>query len=152
MRHIIEPTCVSNTFNEDWSRWEPIAGISGRYDIYKVSYTYDSFVLVLKNKQRSQFIEVRFPQSIQAVRIASESVVFSLYDLLFDKYGKDFYTDWTFFTVKNSDCLNWLSKGTYGASELYDLTHYVLSDLDVVIDVVTYNAPDVKILNDYKEI
>lgn len=136
-------------FDEKWSKWLPIAEIEGRYDIHKILYNHDNFRLILKKQHH--LLEITFPQTIAAIRIANESVIFKLYDCLFTKYGKDFYTDWSFFKVENSDCLKWLSSGTYGASELYDLTHYAISDLDQVIDVVTHQAPTIKMINNYNQ-
>lgn len=134
-------------FNENWSRWEPLgSSIDGKYDIHKVLYNYDNFTIILKGRIQQNFVEITFIQTVSAIRIASESVVFTLFDKLYAKYGKDFYTQWPLFKVQNSDCLKWLENGTAGASELYDLTHYVITDLDMVIDVVTHNEPVVKIL------
>ena len=133
-------------FNEQWSRWEPIAGIYGKYEIHRILYNHDDFRLILKGHHERAFIEVVFPQTLAAIRIANESVVFMIYEWLSIKYGKDFYADWCFFKVENSDCLKWLSNGTNGVSEEYGLIHYVVTDLDLVIDVVTRHAPIVNLL------
>lgn len=44
-----------------------------------------------------------------------------------------------------------MNNGPNGASELYNLTHYAISDLDLVIDVVTRHIPIVKELDGYCE-
>ena len=138
-------------FDEEWSRWEPIKGAHGNYYVQNIIYGKDDLKLILISTKKDHFVELVFPYTISAIRIADEGVVFMLFEKLFVKYGDDFYINWTFFKVENSDCLKWLSEGTAGFSEGYGLTHYVVKGLNVVIDIVTNDAPIVKILDNYRE-
>ena len=133
-------------FNEQWYRWDPVFGVKGNYYVQKILDEDGAFKFILNNKEQNQIVEVAFPQTIAAIRIADEGVVFMLFDRLSSKYGEDFYANWAFFKVENSDCLRWLSGGTAGFSEKYELTHYVIKGLDLVIDVVTRHAPIVRLV------
>lgn len=134
-------------FNEIWSRWDPgIEGITGNYYVTSTSDDENGFIVILEQEGTSQRIEVLFSDSVSALRLADEGVVFMLFDELYAKYGDDFYTQWTFFKVENSDCLQWLSSRTAGFSERYNLKHFVIMGLDKVLDIVASYEPKIRIL------
>jgi hypothetical protein len=133
-------------FNENWSRWEPdLSNLATNYYIANACYSYDGFKVILEEEGGNQKVEVLF-YGISSVRITDEGRRLKLYESLISKYGLDFYRNWTFFKVEQSDYLQWLSAQSYEISDICKVKHFVLLGAESVLDVVTTCEPEVKIL------
>lgn len=65
--------------------------------------------------------------------------------MLSQKYGTNFYTEWTFFKIENSDYLNWIYKESCIANQSNELVHFCLMAMDDILDIVADYEPNVEI-------
>ena len=63
--------------------------------------------------------------------------------LLGEKYGQDFYGDWTFFIVNDSPYIKYLSEQSYSFSDCMPLKHFVLIAADSVMNIISTREPEV---------
>ena len=129
----------------EWARWEPSPHLSIKYDIIEISDNIDNFYIELiadKNKK----IRIVFENSVVAYRNTEESFRSKLIDELSDRYGDEFYGDWTFFKVSNSEYIQWILKESAGIAEGLPLIHYSIISLNSVLDIINMEDPKVIIL------
>ena len=62
------------------------------------------------------------------------------------KYGSDFYNNWSFFKVQNSEYLQWLANKSHGWSDSFSFTHFCILSGDEMIDIVTNYEPEIKVI------
>ena len=133
---------------ENWTRWEPILGLSESHYIDSVSNDENGFMIILldaNNKSKKLFI--KFENSVDCYRSTNESYTGSLVRDLRIKYGKDFYVNWTFFKVTDSEYLQWLSEKSGGLSDTRKLIHFAIFSLDELLEVVCPYEPTVRLVN-----
>ena len=140
---------VKNDFTEVWSRWEPdVPNLASKYYIASACYSYDGFKVILEEEGGGQKVELLFPYGISSVRVTEEGMELRIGDSLFDKYGPDFYRNWTFFKVEQSEYLKWLSIQSYEISDICKVKHFVLLGGNCMIDIATiHDLPEIKILS-----
>jgi len=127
---------------EQWTRWEPIAGLSQKYYIESISDTIEGFkILLFDANDREKKILVSFPNSVDAYRSTDESYILLTVSNLDKVYGDKFYGEWTFFKIKNSEYLKWISVQSYSSSDFFNFTHFCFLATDSVVDVVTNYEP-----------
>jgi hypothetical protein len=132
---------------ETWSRWEPIKNLSGRYYINSFLLSEESdLVIKLSDEHNLQKIEIRFDGAIDAYRYTNESFYFKTFGELTEKYSEDFYSNWSFFKVANSEYLTWLSEKSCTFSNEFPFIHFCIFGGDEVIDILARYEPKVKII------
>ena len=131
---------------EEWTRWEPITGLSGRFYIKDLRMSHEGLVLGLCAEQKDIKIEISFGPSIHAYRCTNESWCFTIFSDLNHRYGGSFYNNSSFFKIINSNYAKSLSPLSAGVSDCEDFDHFCIVDNDVVLDVLTLDTPIVKII------
>lgn len=126
---------------EDWTRWEPAEGLSGRYYIDSFGMVGDhwDFVIMLCNEDNTQKVEIRFEGAVVSYRYTNESYCFGIFGQLSKKYGDEFYSTWSFFKIHNSDYIQWIVSKSYDS----DFTHFCIIGGDEVIDIISTYEPKV---------
>lgn len=132
---------------EEWIRWEPIKGLLGKYyiDSFGMSEEWD-LVIQLSDHNNSKKIEIRFNGCIDAYRYTNDSFVFKVPSDLSKKYGDEFYANWSFFKITNSEYLQWLSEKSYEYSQDFPFRHFCIIGGDEIIDILARYEPEVKII------
>lgn len=138
---------MSNT-QEQWVQWQPASNLGHKYYIDSIIDSREGFRIILSEAENeSNKIYVTFKNSVDAYRSTDESYRLKIMDDLGKKYGKDFYTGWTFFKVTNSEYINWLSAQSCGWSDELSFVHYSFVAADSIVDVVTNYEPDIEFVN-----
>lgn len=130
---------------EQWHKWKPIEGLAKEYYIESIVDTIDGLKIVLfdaQDKKRKLFII--FHNSVDSYKRTDESFTGKTIYTLYQNYGKQFYKDWTFFKVENSEYLQWLSEQSDGFSTYRGLVHFVILAMDSMLDIVVDYEPEVK--------
>ncbi len=129
---------------EQWIKWEPINNLADKYYIESVSESLEGFSLVLfQPKNEQEKVVIKFANSVDSFRRTTETFTYLTIDTLDDAYGSDFYGRWTFFKIKNSEYLQWLSRQSYKISEERNFTHFCFLAVDSVVDVIANYEPEV---------
>lgn len=129
---------------EKWIRWEPIIGLSKKYHSKLISNSHSrGFVIKLANEIDKK-ISIKFPGSVISYRITNESYIFDTLTFLESHYDKNFYAEWTFFKIENSEYLEWIKKQSYGAYDDLKLKHLCILADDLRFDFITSYEPEVK--------
>ena len=131
---------------EEWSRWEPIKGVSGKFFVDVLTMTEDGLLIKLSNWKNSDKIEIAFNGLIDAYRYTNDSFCFKIPSELSKRYPDDFYSNWTFFKVTHSDYLKWLSEKSATWSNEFDFVHFCIIGGDEIVDILARYEPDVKII------
>jgi len=137
-----------NNMLERWVRWEPIEGLSFKYFIKEIIDNPNLFKIVLKplnSEQKS--IEVLFENGVRVYRRTDESFRAKLVHDLDEKYKVDFYKNWTFFKVENSEYFFWISDQSYEWSDVHSFIHFSLIASNAVVDVLADYEPVVKFID-----
>ena len=134
---------------EKWIKWIPIINLNKKYNIKLITDNIDSFEIVL-SASNVKDIKVEFNNSIDAYRCTEEGLTLNLLNRLEKQYGKEFYTQWSFFKVENSEYIKWLVND-YGGfdneyAELIGLKHYVFIDDNNILDVIARYEPSFKLI------
>ena len=135
---------------EQWTRWEPIAGLTKKYDIischddYKTGFT---IVLCEENDFKKQ-LHVNWKRSVDAYKKVEERLTIAIIDDLNERSGVGFHCIWSFFKIINSEYFKELSKLSGG---LIDCTpgyiHFVVFSSEILLNVITNHEPEVTIVN-----
>lgn len=129
----------------EWIRWEPIQGLAKRYDVDFILDGQDGLVIRLYSDNISdKKVDIIFEHYVDAYRHTNESFCIDVVHKLSQKYGSNFYSDWRFFQVKNSEYLHWLSKESSGYSDMFPFIHFCIIGVDSIVDVLARYEPTVK--------
>ncbi|MBI9048823.1 MAG: hypothetical protein JEZ00_05375 [Anaerolineaceae bacterium] len=128
--------------DEQWSKWEPIQGLAPHYYIDSISDSYDAFLIGLTNAENeNKKIEIKFRNSVEAYRSTYETYRHYLLEILDKTYGMEFFTKWSFFKVKNSDYIKWLSEQSCGIWDSKTITHFSIMGGESIVDVIANYDP-----------
>lgn len=126
---------------EEWTRWQPIEGLSGQYSLDDFAWSEKGFIVELLSDKKKERIQILFDEYIDAFRYTNES--------FYLKLPSDFYGDWNFFKATNSEYLKWLSDKSCTLSDQMHFIHFCIIGGDEVIDIVTNYEPKVRFI-EYK--
>lgn len=134
---------------EQWARWEPVAGLAPQYYIERVLEDFDEGfkVVLFEASNRKRKVHIKFKRSVECYTMTDESYVSNLLINLREQYGLEFYRDSTFFKVTNSDYLKRLSVLSSGISDEFDFTHFVVFGLDSMLDIIAKYEPEIEFEN-----
>ncbi len=90
---------------------------------------------------------ITFNGSADSYKYTNESFCFKIFGDLSDKYGDDFYSNWSFFKITDSDYLKWLSDKSCTVSDTLSFQHYCIIGGDEVVDVLSQKEPEVTIIS-----
>jgi len=131
---------------EEWKRWEPMQGLSGRFVIDSLMLSYDALIIQLSAEDNDTKIEIVFDGNIDAYRYTNESFCFTIFSDLSKKYGDDFYSNCSFFKITNSEYIQWISGKSAGWADALPFRHFCIVGNDEVLDILACYEPKVKII------
>ena len=135
---------------EKWTRWEPEKNLAPKYYIESITDRIeDKFNMILSDSKTKKKVLISFPHGIEAFRSTSESFILLTIDTLDKTYGTDFYGDWTFFKVEDSEYLKWISSQTYNIYDesKFPFIHFCFLGIDSMIDIITTYEPTITFLD-----
>lgn len=135
--------------HEIWNRWEPVNNLAKKYYIESITERIDDkFKILLSDAEdEKKKVLISFPHGVDAHRNTNESYILSTLTSLKTHYGTEFYSDWTFFKVENSEYLKWISEQSYGIYEDCKFTHFCILAVDSMVDIITNYEPTVTFLD-----
>lgn len=129
---------------EQWIQWNPIEKLASKYYIDFVIDKIETFkVNLIDTKSEREKIEIAFLEGVEAYTRVEESFRVKIIHELDKKYGTDFYGDWTFFKVHNSEYIKWLSEQSYKWSDTHKFMHFCLITADAIMDIIATYEPEV---------
>lgn len=131
---------------EKWIRWEPLKDLSGKYYLDSFVWPEEGLIIELSNENKGKKIQILFDGSIDAFRYTNESFCFKIFGDLSKQYGDDFYKNFSFFKVTNSEYLKWLSEKSLTWSNQFPFMHFCILGGDEVIDILARYEPIVKFI------
>lgn len=132
---------------EEWTRWQPVQGLGPKYFIDSISDNLDGLQIILFEKRaKKERVIITFEDSVDGYIRMDETYRYKLILDLGEKYGLDFYGDWTFFKVTNSSFLKWISEQSCTISDHRHLIHFSILAGDSVLDIVSGLEPKVEII------
>ncbi|MBP9765010.1 hypothetical protein KBD08_01615 [Candidatus Babeliales bacterium] len=131
---------------EEWSHWHPIAHIDGKFFIEDFHMSYKGIEIKLCSAKKDKKIEILFFNGADAYKCTNESWAFDIFAILTKKHGDDFYANWSFFKIINSNYAKSLSLTSCGLSNDTNFDHFCIVGNDEIIDILARYEPTVKIL------
>lgn len=134
---------------EKWERWIPIKNLTEKYEIFDISDDISKDLKInLKDEiNKENQIQLLFEYSVDIYRITRINFKQKTLNKLSNEYGLDFYKQWTFFKVYDSEYLKWLSIESDTVTESITFTHYCIISPKYMIDIVVGYEPKIKIIN-----
>ena len=133
---------------EEWIRWEPIPGLANKYYIVEIFDYIENLIIDLSaDYDENNKLRIIFENSIIAYKSTDESFRDATMLQLKQKYGGEFYWNWTFFKVQNSEYLQWLAKESSSDFDNHKHIHLSLMGINSIVDIVTIYKPKVEIIN-----
>lgn len=134
----------SNLFEEVWTRYQPAYPIlKPPYDIISIKDNMDNLKIILHSTKCNQKLEVIFGSS-WAHRKSYETFRLNLVSQLSKQYGSEFYVEWSFFKIDNSNYLKWLSEESNRWTDKLKLNHFVIIGVDFIMDIIATEEPQIK--------
>ena len=135
---------------EEWIRWEPIEGLGQKYYIDAIIENKDGFTIILAEfEETHKKLRVSFGYFSDAYRNTYETFRADLTHNLHKKYGKDFYANWSFFKVNNSEYMHWISAQSSGISDCVPFVHFSFLLIDSVLDVLATKEPKLEFFTEF---
>lgn len=135
---------------EQWMRWKPIENLEEKYNVDTIFDTNEDRGLIItlySCKDRTRKVEIIFKDYADSYRHTNESFSLRAPDQLSKTYGKEFYSDWTFFKRVDSEYLAWLAYESCEYSHRFDFIHFCLLCSDSVVDILARYEPTVRHLH-----
>ncbi len=133
---------------ESWERWEPIPNLARCHDVEKVVESFQNFsleIIELETDQNNKIL-LDFGKTVQAYRNVYETFRVMLFTKLRNKYGTDFYANWTFFKVQDSEYIKWIEQRSNTSCSSIKLSHFSFLFNDSVVDVIASQEPKIILL------
>lgn len=136
------------TLKEKWIRWEPISNLSNKYYVETITQGTLGLVVVLHSAaDQNDKIRISFSSFIEAYRSTDVNFISKTSHFLQENYDLDFYEQWTFFKVENSQYLEWLKQQSSSISPdiaaSKNFTHFCIFAADFMIDIAANYEPEV---------
>ena len=128
---------------QDWIHWEPIVGLSEKYSIYSIAWLEKGVIITLSDRASLKKIKITFQNFVDAYRYSNKAFCSNFFSILSMKYGEEFYKNWTFFKVNNSEYIKWIVQKSYEATFI----HFCILGDDEVVDILARYEPIVKIID-----
>lgn len=132
---------------EEWTRWTPIEGLAEKYDVDFILDGKEGLKIRLyQDGNRTHKVDLIFEGYADTYRHTNESFRIKTVHELAQKYDKEFYGNWSFFKVSDSEYLKWFSEESCEYSEEFDFTHYCILGTDSVVDIIARYEPTVEFI------
>lgn len=136
---------------EEWERWLLDSSKKlGKMYIEKLVDDKEGFQLFFEDKNKKYTVKVIFENFVLSYRNTDEGHRLKALSFLREKYGKDFYAEWSFFKVNNSTYVEWFNQETYNMYSNYDIEHYVFLTCDDIVEVLSTYEPQIITLDNLK--
>ena len=133
---------------EEWIKWEAVTGLSQKYDIKSVHDDFDGLTIVFSDKKnKKKEIHVIFDGWIACYRSADETYMDHRVRNLFSKYGSNFFCDWTFFKVINSEYLQYISETSGTISDHTPLIQFAFFTDDSIFEILVAYEPKIEFVD-----
>src|SRR3990167_8567550 len=99
---------------EKWVKWHPSSDLDDKYYIDSIIDTIDEFQILFVSTNSNRKLRILFEHGVDVYRCTEERFRLKLISKLNREYGNNFYSQWTFFRVENSDYFKWLEKESDG--------------------------------------
>lgn len=130
---------------EKWKLWQPISTPPEHYNLESCSTNDDYGLQIILIGDLDKRISITLPGYIGSYRITKETFITDTLIFLENNYDKKFYTQNTFFTIENSEYLEWMKKQVDPiAFEYYKFKHFCILTSDALIDIISDYEPTVK--------
>lgn len=128
---------------EKWIKWEPIEEIKGQFYVDAIINDLEGLKIELSNDNRK--LNLLFKGFIASCRSTEEGYIQKTYYEISRDHDKLFFKNSPLFKVENSKYISWLLEESY---EIYheNLIHFVILTYNFLIDVVTLEEPDIKLI------
>lgn len=134
---------------EQWSKWEPLQGLSNKYYVDSISDTMEEFEIILSDaNDRKKKLRISTEYSPHSYQVTKISYKFKIISNLTRQHNETLTNKWTFFRVTNSSYLQLMSEESAGISDDRELTHVSILAQNLVIDIVDGFEPKVEWLED----
>jgi hypothetical protein len=128
---------------EQWTRWEPVAGLAEKYYVESISESAKGFKLILSEQfNEKNEVHISFKR-VYSYKHTNESFRYKTIDMLNEMYGVAFYANWTFFKIADSEYVKWLSEESHDTSDIYKFVHFSLIAADSILDIIATREPEV---------
>jgi len=132
---------------EQWTRWEPIAELAGKYFLEAINHDAQGLTILFSQYQAdTKNLNFFFDSSVQALRLADESFRLNTLYELERVYGGDFYEKSTFFKIKNSLYIQWLSKESCTIIDDLNVHHICCITSNIMLDIVVNYEPKISFI------
>ena len=130
---------------ELWERWEPKTNISQKYYVDSILDNINGLKIILSDSENEDSkIEIIFDDSVHAYRSTDESYRQKAINYIDEKYGTKFYSEWTLFTLTNSEYLEWISNQSFGIADSEEVIHFSIVAVDSIIDIIAAYEPKIR--------
>lgn len=130
---------------EYWEKWIPIRGLPSTLYNDSLIDNSDGITLEFSDENEQNKIIVKFDGCVLSYRNTDEGSLGKIFKFLDKQYGTDFYANWTFFKVKNSEYINWFHEVSLGMYKSEPIEHYVFLTPDDVIEILSTDSPIIEI-------
>lgn len=133
---------------ESWIKWEPTAELAKKYRLYSiVENAEENFQIVLSElEDENKKVIIEFQGLVDAYRLRNLEFCQNTLHYLNEKYGHEFYQDWTFFKIDNSHYVELLSKKLNAFYETFQTTHFCIITEEVIIDIIDWPRFTIKFI------
>lgn len=138
---------VRKYMQEKWTIWNAISNPSEQYHLEACSTTADYGLAIIIRDDSDNKLAITLPGYICSYRITNESFALETLAFLDNSYGKEFYTQNAFFTIENSEYLEWMKTQVDPiAFEYYKFKHYCIFTPQEKIDIISNYEPQISLL------
>jgi len=135
--------------SEYWENWDPIEGLEAKYYIDSINDGVNGLEIILSGaKDNAKRIKFIFSNSVESYKRTDETYRQELLFILQRQYQTDIFAHRTFFKVKNSPYLRWLSEESEGIADDRPLQHLVILAADSSLDIISTYEQEVYFLKD----
>lgn len=128
-----------------WERWEPTTEMSRKYYVNTISDNIIGLTIILSDSEdEDSMVSIVFDNSVHAYRSTDEGFRQKLINDIDEKYGTEFYSEWTLFKVTNSEYLEWISDQSYGIAKSEKLMHFSIVAADSIVDIIAAYEPRIE--------
>jgi hypothetical protein len=127
---------------EKWIKWEPTKDLSGKYHVISITWPEDGIIIKLSDVNNTKKIEIKFEYFVDAYRYTHESFCFKIFSDLSNKYGTEFYKEWSFFKINNSKYVEWVIEKSYDSNFI----HFSIIGNYEIIDIIAGYDPEIKVI------
>ena len=133
---------------EQWTRWEPVIGLARKYDIETIYNNNDGLTITLMDvKNNKSKVHMIFTGRLISYRWADETYMDYRVQNLFRDYGSEFFCEWTFFKVTDSEYSKYISKTSGTISDYTPYIHFAFFTEESIFEVLVMYEPEIEFVH-----